>query len=228
MKAKFGALVVDGRGKIGGHVMSKNRGGAYMRTKVTPVNPRSASQIGVRATFAVYSSGWRSLTQAQRDAWNSMAIQYGRNDIFGDKKIPSGLALYQRLNNELISSGATAITTPLAPKAVSTVTIGTLTGTVGTPLLSLALSGAVPAATRVKVFATAPQSAGKAFVKSEFRLIGNFAAAQISPLVLTTMYINKFGAIGAIGTKIFVQIVFVDTTTGISSPAQPASIIIAA
>ena len=39
MKIKFGSEVVDGRGKIGGHVYSKNKGGAYKRTKVTPSNP---------------------------------------------------------------------------------------------------------------------------------------------------------------------------------------------
>ena len=30
MKMKWGALVVDGRGKIGGQVASKNRAGAYL------------------------------------------------------------------------------------------------------------------------------------------------------------------------------------------------------
>jgi len=47
MKMKFGAIVVDGRGKIGGHVASKNRGGAYLRTKVTPSNPQTGYQAAV-------------------------------------------------------------------------------------------------------------------------------------------------------------------------------------
>ena len=38
---KFGALVVDGRNKIGGQVASKNRAGAYLRNKVTPSKKRT-------------------------------------------------------------------------------------------------------------------------------------------------------------------------------------------
>jgi hypothetical protein len=52
MKVLFGAIVVDGRGKIGGHVMSKNRAGAFMRTKVTPINRKSSFQTGVRSRLA--------------------------------------------------------------------------------------------------------------------------------------------------------------------------------
>jgi len=228
MKAKFGALVVDGRGKIGGHVMSKNRGGAYMRTKVTPVNPRTASQSLVRGRFGDLSTAWRGLTQAQRDSWNGIVAQYSRTDIFGDLKNPSGLALYQRLNNNLAKIGVAAIASPLAPAAVPTVVAGVLTATTGVQLLSLALSGAVPAGVKVVVRATAPMSAGKNFVKSEFRQIGIFNAAQASPLVLTAMYTSKFGGVGAVGTKVFVSIEFVSITTGLTSSTQIVSQIVAA
>jgi hypothetical protein len=47
MKMKFGAIVTEGRGKIGGHVASKNKSGAYLRTKVTPVNRQSVAQSNV-------------------------------------------------------------------------------------------------------------------------------------------------------------------------------------
>jgi hypothetical protein len=223
MKIKFGSIVTDGRNKIGGHVMSKNRGGSYMRTKVTPVNPNTASQQAVRARFGTLSSGWRSLTQAQRDSWNGIVSQYQRTDIFGDLKSPSGLALYQRLNNNLESVGIAAIASPLAPSAVLTVVAGILTVAKGVPALSLALSAAVPAGTSVKVMATAPMSAGKSFVKSEFRQIADFPAATASPLNLLAAYVAKFGAIGAIGTKVFVAVRFVNESTGLDSPMQIVS-----
>ena len=70
MKILWGALVVDGRRKIGGQVASKNRGGAYMRNKVTPVNPQTAAQTAIRNRLAGLSQAWRALTAAQRAAWN--------------------------------------------------------------------------------------------------------------------------------------------------------------
>ena len=110
-------------------------------------------------------------------------------------------------------------------KGVSTVTAGVLSYTSGTPALSLARSGAVPAATRMKVFATPPLSAGINFVKSQLRLITTVAAAVASPDNLLATYTAKFGAVGPVGSKIFVGIVFVDSTSGASSPMQLVSAI---
>lgn len=218
MKAKFGAIVVDGRGKIGGHVMSKNRAGAYMRTKVTPVNPQTSYQLAVRSRLTNLSQGWRSLTADQRAAWNGAVGNFARTDIFGDIKNPSGFNLYQRLNGNLGSIAQTLIDEPPLPGEVAIVT---MTGiTVETPsTVSVTTSGPVPAGTSLKVFATAPQSAGKSFVKSEFRQIGVIPASGASPQVLSTMYLTKFGEIQE-GQKVFVRFVFVNNATGQESAPQ--------
>ena len=220
---KLGSNIADIRKKLGGHVFSKNRGGNYIRMKVTPVNPRTAFQSTVRARFAQYSSNWRGLTVAQQQAWQGAVTSYQKSNIFGDLHSPSGLNLYQRLNQNLLSSGGTAINTPAANKGVLVVTAGVLTYTSGTPALSLAYSANIPAATRVKIFATPPLSAGINFVKSQFRLISTLAPAAVSPANLLTAYNAKYGSVGAVGTKIFVAIQFVDQVSGMQSPRQIVS-----
>jgi len=222
-KVQFSAAISEIRGKIGGGVFSKNRAGAYIRKKVTPVNPKSVGQIAKRALMATYSQTWRTITQAQRDAWTAAVSGYAKTNIFGDLRNPTGLQLYCKINLNLLNSGATAITTPAAPKGVSVVTIGVLTFTSGTPALSLARSGAVPAATRMIVYASPALSAGVNFVKSKLRIITTVAAATASPDNLLASWNTKFGAIGAVGTKIFVGIRFVDSTSGIASPIQLVS-----
>jgi hypothetical protein len=222
-KIKFSALVSDMRGKLNGSVASHNRGGSYFRNKVTPVNPRSASQVAARSRFASFSQQWRTLTQVQIAAWNSAVGAYAKKNIFGNLKNPTGAQLFQKVNNNLVVSGGSAITSPAAPKGVSVVTAGVLTYTSATPALSLAYSGNVPAATRVKVYATPPLSAGVSFVKTQFRLITTLAPAAVSPANILTPYNSKFGSVGAVGTKIFVKIIFVDQTSGICSPAQIVS-----
>lgn len=228
MKLKFGAIVVDGRGKVGGHVMSKNRAGAYMRTKVSPVNAQTSSQLGVRNRFTNFAQGWRGLTQAQRDAWNAAVSDFAKTDVFGDLKNPTGFNLYQRLNNNLSVVGASAILVPPLPAAVGEVVASSLTAEDGTVAesLSLVLGDAVPAGTAVKVFATAPQSAGKSFVKSEHRLIGTLAAAATTPVNLLADYQAKYGSTGQAGQKIFVKIVAINTTTGQSGTPSEVSAIV--
>ena len=225
MKIKFGAIVTDGRNKIGGHVLSKNRGGNFMRTKVTPSNPQSIAQAGARNRFSGLSQAWRSLTQAQRDAWSAAVNDYQRTDIFGDLKSPSGSNLYQRLNNVLAVCGVAAMATPPLPSAVPNIYVQTVTAAVGVPALSVDLNDNVPADTAIMLFATAPMSAGRNYVKSQFRLIAVLPAATINPYDALDDYVAKYGNTGEIGQKIFVKTVPVNLLTGQTGSAAVASVI---
>lgn len=222
MKTKFGSIIVDGRGKIGGHVASKNRGGAYMRTKVTPSNGQSVAQRAVRATFTQLSQGWRGLTQGQRDAWNAAVASFSRTNIFGDLINPSGLNLYQRLNNNLISIGEAAISEPPLPSEVGAVVLNSATNAVGLATMTLLFAPTVPLNTAVKVFATAPMSAGKTFVKSDFRQISVIFTGEESPYNVKADYLAKFGTQGAIGQKIFFKMLPINAITGQAGAASSA------
>jgi len=228
MKMKFGAIVVDGRGKIGGHVASKNRAGAYLRTKVTPVNAQTSSQLTIRSRFTGFSQGWRALTAAQRDAWNAAVSDFTKTDVFGDIQTPTGFNLFQRLNNNLANCGVAQIDTPPLPGAVGICTVTTVTVAAGAGTFSIALSNTVPANTNCKVFATAPVSAGKSYVKSLYRQVAVLDAAEESPYDLSTEYEAKFGSVGLAGQKIFVKIEAVNITTGQCATPSQASGIVAA
>ena len=169
-KIKLGAIVTDIRGKLGGHVFSKNRGGAYMRTKVTPVNPSSARQTFVRAIFAAISSLWSGITEVQRNTFSAFVEAYAKTDIFGDIKIPSGKALHQRLNQNLGISGQAYITTCLAPIAVKAPDVEKVEYAVGAGTLkynhTTDLTGS-----KLVIFATPFLSAGTKFVKNKLRIL---------------------------------------------------------
>ncbi len=62
-------------GVIGGTVASHNRGGQYLRARVTPVNPNTPLQQAVRTIFANLAAAWQGLTDLQRAAWDD----YGAN-----------------------------------------------------------------------------------------------------------------------------------------------------
>ena len=228
MKVKFGALVTDGRGKIGGHVASKNRGGAYLRTKVTPVNPQTSYQATARARITDNSQDWRGLTQTERNAWNSAVSSWQKTDIFGDLKSPSGINLFVRLNSNITMAGGAAITTPPLPGTVVGPLTITLTSAAGTPAFSLAWTGgAIPADTAWVVRATPQVSAGKNFVKSLYRNLAVLPAADTTPTSLLTEYNARFGTLVA-GQKIFVEVVAVALLTGVKSTPISTSVIVSA
>ena len=216
-KIKLGAIVTDIRGKLGGHVFSKNRGGAYMRTKVTPVNPASVRQTFVRTIFAVISSLWSSLTDAQRESFAGLVEAYAKTDIFGDIKIPSGKALHQRLNQNLGVSGQSYISTCLAPIGVPAPRVSEVEYAVGLDTLILThdtdLTGSV-----LICFATPRLSAGTKFVKNKLRIIDQFAGDPADTHSLKTAYIAKFGALAS-GDNVYFAFKTVNAQ-GQNSPLQ--------
>lgn len=223
MKIKWGALVVDGRGKIGGQVASKNRSGAYMRNKVTPVNPATSYQVDVRATLGSLAANWRGLTQAQRDSWNSAVADFKKTDIFGDIQNPSGFNLYIRLNANLAAINVAPISAPPQPTSVSVFTSVQSLSVDPTPTVSTTVvPTTLPATESLIIRATPPVSAGKSFVKSEFRQIAVLTSITAGAIDVSTAWEAKFGDTLPAGSKIFVEFVHVNETTGQSSQAQQA------
>ncbi len=226
MKIKFGSIVVDARNKIGGHVASKNRFGAYIRTKVTPTNPRTGAQLTARNRLASLSSGWRNLTQAQRDQWNDAAKLYQKTDIFGDLKTNTGLQLYVGINSNLMLFGGSPIDVPPQPTQAAISVVTGLTADSTPQALQLLLNGNVPDTSYMVVKATPPLSPGKNFVESELRVIGTYAPSATTPISLLSDYQAKFGNLSPAGNKVFVEVYFIDEETGIPSQRQKVSAII--
>ena len=228
MKTKFGSVIVAGSGKIGGHVASRNRAGSYLRTKVTPVNPRTASQSIVRNRLATAAQAWRGLTAAQRDAWQAAVATFAKTDIFGDIHNPSGFNLYCKIQNNLSIAGSVPSTLPPTGVAVASTNIVSLTSAFAVAALSLTMSALVPTLTHMVIRATPAMSAGKNFVKSELRQIARIAPAGTAVQDLLTAWQAKYGTIPAAGLKIFVEVLFINDVTGVQSGRQRISCIIAA
>lgn len=226
MKAKFGAVVVDGRGKIGGHVASKNRSGSYFRTKVTPVNPRSVDQGISRSRLSTYAQAWRGLTEAQRAAWNAAVKDFSKTNIFGDLVSPTGLNLYVKLNVNLAIAGGAALTEPPAVSEVSTVFLDSISFTAAPDGIELNILAPVPANTAMVVRMTEGFSQGISFFSNKLRVITVVAPAQASPVALTNPYVTKFGSLPAEGLKIAAEVYFINRLTGQASAVQRVSAIV--
>lgn len=214
MKTKFGAIIVDGRGKLGGHVASKNRAGSYLRTKVTPINPNSSFQAAVRNRLSQLSSAWSALTPAQRLLWNGAVASFRRTDIFGDIKNPTGFNLFQKLNNNLSRISVAQINTPPLPTELPSITTGVLAATTAGVMTITFTADPVVSASKIEVEATPAMSPGISFVKSEFRIIGVMPAIAVNVANIAALYIAKFGAVGAVGQKIFVRLKQISNVSG--------------
>ena len=72
-KLKFGALVTSGSGSLGGHTIQNSKGGPQLRTKPIARNMPSDSQRAIRSINPILQTGWKNLTDSQRQIWNNYA-----------------------------------------------------------------------------------------------------------------------------------------------------------
>lgn len=217
MKIKWGALVVDGRGKLGGHVGSQNRAGSYLRTKVTPSNPQTVAQTRVRALFGAISSSWSGMSRNDVDAWNGAVDEWKSTNIFGDLKEPSGKALYQRLNQQAQIVGFPAIATPPAKQELPDAVITAVT--VSTTASTIVFAGmSTQAGVRIQIFATPIMGAGITFVKNQLRMIDAQPVDSYDPAAVYDAYVDRFGSLFATA-NIWVGYRYV-LATGQATPMQ--------
>lgn len=227
-KVKFTALMADMRNKLNGSVFARNRGGAYVRTKVTPLNPQSTAQVAARSLLTGLAQNFRSLSQDQITAWNAAVTQWQTTDVFGDLVSPTGLALYVRLNANISNGGGSPISTPPSPVGAEALTSLTLTADVSSSEFDVAFAPAtVPANHALYVESTSMLSPGINNANSRFRFIAVAAAAATSPFDAFTTQTAKFGALVA-GQKVYVRCKFINLLTGEVSLALKASAIVTA
>jgi hypothetical protein len=225
-KLKFGMIVVEGRGKLGGHVLSRNRGGAYARTKVSPVNPSTVYQQGARNRMATRAQAWRTLTQAQRDAWNNAVDDFQKTDVFGDIRKPSGQNLFTLININLVNSGAATVSVPPLPSETPPIVATSATIAVGTTQFDVAFTGTGGATDFIHIWATDGLSPGISYAKNRLRFLGSVAGNSATPEDIWALYTARFGT-PTVGTKIIVQLVGVASTGQQGVPSETSGIVAA-
>lgn len=224
-RVQYGEMIADIRGKINGSVHSRNRSGAYMRNKVTPVNPQTVYQTAVRNRMTGRAQAWRGLAQSARDAWNAAVSNFQKTNIFGQQRTPSGINLYNKLNINLLNIGEAVITTPPLPSSVESLSSLSVAADDSANTVIITFAPAISAASKMLLEATEPLSAGIGFAKSQFRQIAVLTSADVSPHNASTAYSAKFGSTPIEGSKIFVRLSVVDVATGIAGIPLVASTI---
>lgn len=171
-KIKFGMMMTDARGKLGGQVFSKNRAGAYVRTKVTPVNPQTALQQEGRELLGSLSQQWGLLTQAQIDEWNQAVDEWKTTDVFGDIKKPTGKNLFVKLNMVRKRYFPAELVLQVPPiKQALDIYVPTLVEFNATQVL-ITMNEQLGSGEHFLIRYTQPLSRGVSFVKNKYRVLG--------------------------------------------------------
>lgn len=195
-KIKFGMMMTDARGKLGGQVFSKNRAGAYVRTKVTPVNPRTSFQMANRALLGNLSASWSGLTDDQRTRWNNAVEAWKKTDIFGDLKTPTGKNLFTSLNKVNAQVGNTFLSVPPEKVEFPVVEILEVNLNVDDGVIDSGdfVTNGDSTGFKILFSATPALPQGVSFVKNRMRNVGYVSGSENIAPDWYEEYIARFGA----------------------------------
>lgn len=229
-KVLYGGGVANMSGSQAGTVHSHNQFGAYTRNRVVPVNPQSSKQTLARGRLATVATAWRALTPEERLDWASLGAQIVRSDPLGQSYTLKGFNAYCLVNCHRLAAGQAMLTNAPALGATPVMTIGAITiDTLDTFTMAYTQVGGT-AGNSFEVWASAPVSAGKAYINpSQLKKISTLAGNAASPASLLTGWAAVFGESNyeGEGERVFVEVrPFSDT--GIPGPVVRSSAIIAA
>ena len=224
MLIKFGSIVTMGSGKLGGHVYSTNRGGAYVRTNQTPSNPQTSFQQSGRAVFTELTQGWSALTESERNSWNEATSSFPRTDRFGDSRELSGKGLYISLNKELVLVGRPILSVAPAPAPILVASDLNVEVSMTTNQLVVQIPS-LNTGIEVVISTSGVVSNGTSFVKNKMRVIFPTLIPQSQePGDQLIAYRNRFGD-PTIGQKIYFSVYTVNASGQRSPSFTSASIV---
>jgi hypothetical protein len=222
-KVKFGAVISDTRGSVGGITFSRARSGSVVRASSNPRFQQTARTQPVRSSLANLSKRWfATLIQAQRALWILLAAANPVTDVFGNTHVLTGQQFYIRVNQLRTSAGLAYIDDAPADQAVIALLSLSVVATAPATLTVTFTGSPLDGSHRLYIYASPSLSPGKVASKKDCKFIGVSGLAQASTFAAGALYTARFG--NMIATKLITVFVaaFRDDR-GVLSPFLTAS-----
>lgn len=211
-----GLIVGAASGKLGAMVASHNKGGQYMRARVTPSGAvPTPEQSVVRNAVSSLASAWsQELTQDQRDGWANYALNVPGTNALGDAIQLSGQNWFIACNTPRLQAELARVDdAPLIFDRGTpswTPSILALTDTAGT----VGLGGSITAAGNALLYGGRPFSGGRSKYYGSFRLAEvDSLSAGASTIAFTPPF-----SIGTSGTQMEFRLVLSRDDGRLSAP----------
>lgn len=211
----------EARGKMSGLIYNTWRGISTVKSFTSPANPKTSAQMTARARLQSFTAGWKNLTQAQRDAWNTYAETHLKLDWTGKPKRITGQNWYISCNIIIAICGGTAITDPpasAAPEACGALTVAYVAGSPKKVTVDFTDPATVQTNNRYIVYSQNAISAGRKGSKTLARIASVLAT---DPAGVPAEIINP-----AVAGKYYLWVGVADKTTGLVSAYQSGSAVV--
>jgi len=207
MKVKFGSIITEGHGRIGGTVVQGSPSGPILRIAVSTAKKKTLSSGTHQSMYTSIASKWRTLSDIQRKSFDVV----NKDDL-------DPFIFFLSLNLNLISSGYPAISEYTGKKSVFPDNSFQASFSAYDETFLISYLSNVPVGQAVKVFATPVMSSGVSNPRSAYRQIGIITSGDLYAIDLFSQYVQVFGIPGNQNGKVFLRFVPFSTISGETGP----------
>ena len=203
---KYGTIITDMKGSIGGTTFKGTRAGAVVQNKITS---NSSAKFGGKSqinnnnqlitsqlNFGTNLVNWNSLSDVDRQTWVTGAVNFPFVNKFGVSYTPSAFQLFMSCNQNLLAVQSANIATCPPPTTASTCPAYVVSSGGG---FIFNITGASLTNYSQTLYATAPMSNGRNFQPSLLKAISIFPSSTTFPTAVDNAYQSVFGTIPANG-----------------------------
>ena len=217
-------LDIPRSGSYHGITSSHNRAGQYVRNRRAPTQAPTARRTLIRSAFGAGSSGWSTITDAERAAWVAAADSHPITDRLGQAIKLTGHQLFVSINTQLTNCAASNVVVPPSDFSVftlagSTIVFGLVAGVTWT------FPGLGASADFILESFSRPVPAGRSFWNT-FSQLGSDSGDSTGGTATTAAYSAVFGT-PAVGQKVFGKFTPV-SSLGVTGVAVVVSAIVTA
>lgn len=203
--ARYGVIVTELKGKQGGSVFQAGNTTTILRNlgyrKGTASNARNLANINLGGLATV----WRTLSDAQRNVWNTNVAEWPFIDKFGATYTGTGYQFYLAYNNSRLSMGLAIVAAPVAPVSPTAMGAFTLVFSLSTGFAITFVNPGV-AGDFVQVFTSPPVSPGRNSNNPRLKLMNTYDMDGTPALLFDTEYDAIYG-VPQLGRRIVVRTV---------------------
>jgi hypothetical protein len=209
---KYGSIITDIRGSVGGNVFQRNQSGNTIRNKSRTAGTRSLFRQFSTTHIAYLAQLWRTLSDIDRSAWSTASMDWIFYDRFGDPYFGTGYQYFLAANKAQLDMGLSIYTSPPALESPTDFTlIEILLRDDGS--YSIEWDSSISSFSNIQVFSTGVVSAGRAASSLKFKLLTNFVSSDALVFDSPASYLGRF-PVPAIGSRVWFRLV----SRGLSRP----------
>lgn len=199
-RVKFGSLISDIQGSIGGHTFQHNAYGYSVRTKPSQSKQASAFQQPCRINIALIVAAWQNLSSASKIMWNNFSAYSTQYAQYNAGSLLSGYALFLKYNAIRLTCGLSLLTTISYNPITQILLIPAITRSGGWLAYRIG-AGLLPTNYAALVKFSAPANDAAGFKTSALRVV-NYDSASSPNYTITVAYVAKLGLYPEVGNTI--------------------------